>query len=52
LDNTFDGHWWVIGGHWRSLVTERHKDVLIVADSAHSGKHTKTHTKHGSNTFQ
>ena len=46
LDSTFDGHWGVIGGHWRSLVKNLHKTVHIVADSAHSANNTKTYAKH------
>ena len=46
LDYTFDGHWWVIGGHWRSLVKNMHKYVHDVGDSALTTNNTKTYTEH------
>ena len=43
---TFEGYWWVIGGHWRSLVKKMNKCVLDVGDAALTANHTKTCTEH------
>ena len=51
LDNTFEGHWWGIGGHWRALVKKRHKNVYTVVYNAHSDKYTKTYDNHEKVTF-
>ena len=52
LEDTFEGHWWGIGGHWRALVKKRQKNVQTVTDSTHNENHTKTCTTHENTTFQ
>ena len=51
LGNTFDGHWWGIGGHWRALVENRHTNVHTVAHNANSEIYTKTYDKNENKTF-
>ena len=41
LGNTFGGHWWGIGGHWRALVMKRNKIDHSVAYDELSAKHRK-----------
>ena len=51
LGNTFGGHWWGIGGHWRALVVTRHKNAHIDAHNAHSEKYTNTYDDNEKKTF-
>ena len=51
LDNTFEGHWWGIGGHWRALVKKRHTNAYTVAYDGHNEKHRKTYENHGKHHF-
>ena len=46
LDDTFEGHWWGIGGHWRALVDKSHMSAHTAANNADNGKQNKTYEKH------
>ena len=47
----FRRHWWGIGGHWRALVKERHKNVHTHVHNARSGKYTKTYDENEKKTL-
>ena len=46
LDDTFEGHWWGIGGHWRALVHKSHMSAHTRTNNAHHEKQRKTYENH------